>query len=261
MKKISIISLLFYLASCSAPSVIPDPDDNGTKLPAGQETVSIAFLKTLYNGAPRQITEEYRISGAVVGSDVKGNFYKTLVLDDGTAGIELRLDIDEIFKLFKINTRVSVRCNGLWLGSYGGTLQLGDEPFESYETQRLSPSMIAGHLQKDEEFYGDVLPRKITFAHIVPSHISNFVEFSGVQFIDEELGLGWSEPDADTDRHLVDTAGDTLIVRTSHRARFASHKLPEGNGKIEGVLGYFNGKYQLTVCDSQKAEMESERRQ
>ncbi len=261
MKKtlfISIISLLL-LCACREKSVIPGPDDDGKWGPDVGETVSIAFLKTLYKGAPVHITGEYRIAGAVVSSDAQGNFYKTLVVDDGTAGIELKLDMEQIFKTFEIHTRVMVRCNGMWLGSYGGTLQLGDEPFGGYETQYLPESEIAGHLRLDDKFHGEVLPRKLTCAQIVPAHISTFAEFDGVQFIDEELGLGWSEKDADTDRHIVDAAGDTLIVRTSRYARFAPDMLPQGSGKIEGVLGYFNGTYQLVVCDGRVAEMKSER--
>ncbi len=260
MRKTLIISLFLLLASCRANSVIPEPDNNNVNLP-DQETISIAFLKTLYKGAPVQITGEYRISGTVVSSDAQGNFYKTLVLDDGTSGIEVRLDMEEIFKIFKIHTRVSVRCNGLWLGSYGGTLQLGDKPFWGYETQYLSETMTAEHLQSDDMFHGEILPRKLTIAQIAPVHISTFAELGGVQFIDEELILGWSEEDADTDRHIVDAAGDTLVVRTSHYAGFAHYMLPKGNGTIEGIIGYFNGTYQLVVCDRRAAEMEDERLQ
>lgn len=38
---------------------------------------------------------------------------------------------------------------------------------------------------------------------------------------------------SDTDRHLVDPAGDTLIVRTSAKADFADWP-PSGSGYIEG---------------------------
>jgi hypothetical protein len=46
-----------------------------------------------------------------------------------------------------------------------------------------------------------------------------------------------------------------LVVRTSRYADFAHRILPSGSGYIEGVLGYFNGTYQLRVCDDQKAMM------
>ena len=266
MRMILSISLLALaaLAGCRPASVIPssdDPDDPNIPGPRGEQTVSIAFLKTLYNGAPVRITGEYRISGAVISDDGEGNFHKTLVLDDGTGGIEIRLDMEEIFKTFMIHTRVAVRCNGLWLGSYGGTLQIGAEPFEDFQTQPLSEVETAEHLYGDNEFYGEVRAHTLTFGELSQRRISTFVAFEGVSFIDEERGLSWAEtearaenpePPSSTNRHLVDAAGDTLRGRTSRYARFARWPLPQGAGRIEGVLGYFNGVYQLVVCDSEK---------
>jgi hypothetical protein len=266
MRGILLISLLF-VASCRPASVIPPPDDPDPAIPGpgDEKSVSIAYLKTLYNGAPVRLTGEWRISGAVVSSDREGNFYKTLVIADETGGIEVRLDMEEIFKRFMIHTRATVRCNGLWLGDYGGTLQLGAEPFGDYETQNLSLTEIAEHLHTDEEFYGEVRARTLTFGELSRNRISTFVAFEGVRFV--EQGLSWAEteagaeagtetdppdPPSATNRHLVDADGNTLIVRTSRYATFAPWPLPEGVGRIEGVLGYFNGDYQLVVCDSEK---------
>lgn len=264
MRTIFLISLAAALFGCRPASVVPPPDEGDIPGPGNEQTVSIALLKTLYNGAPVLITREWRISGAVVSSDREGNFYNTLVLDDGTAGIEVRLDMEEIFKRFMIHTRATVRLNGLWLGSYGGTLQLGAEPFGEYQTQLLPEVAAIEHIVSDNTFYGEVRPRTLTFGELSLRHVSTYVAFEGVRFADEERGLSWAETEASekeagdgadppsaTDRHIVDTAGDTLVVRTSRHARFASWLLPEGVGRIEGVLGYFNGVYQLMVCDSE----------
>jgi hypothetical protein len=258
MRPILTISLAALMFACSPASVIPPPDDDGggnIPSPDNEQTVSIASLRTLYTGAPTLITREVRIAGAVVSDDREGNFYKTLVLDDGTAGIEVRVDIEQIFKLFAIHSRAAVRCNGLWLGSYGGVLQLGAEPWDDLQTQPLSPVDVAEHIFADTVFYGEVRPRTLAFSELSARDISTFVAFERVEFAREERGLSWAEPietAAATDRHLVDEAGDTLIVRTSAHARFAAWPLPEGSGRVEGVLGVFNGDYQLVVTDSEK---------
>lgn len=258
----AVLSLLLIVA-CSPDSVIPVPDDDAGRPapPDSGQSVSVALLKTLYKGAPLLITGEYRISGVVVSSDNQGNFYKTLVVEDDTGGIEVKIDMEDIFKRFNIFSRVTVRCNGLWLGSYGGTLQLGAEPFGDYQTQYLDEASAAEYIVADREFYGEVLPRELSFTELDPRRISTFVSFDDVRFIDQELGLSWADtedgadgeaPAAATDRHLVDAAGDTLVVRTSRYARFATKTLPEGRGRIEGVMGYFNGEYRLVVCDAEK---------
>lgn len=255
MKRILIISAL-ALASCGTANLAPEP--------AGDAAVSIAYLKTLWKGAPVKITGELRISGNVVSSDAAGNFYKTLVIDDGTGGIELKLDLEEIFRHYLIRSRVEVRCNGLWLGSYGGTLQLGAEPWDDLQAQYIPEPEIPLHCFAAGVPAEPVVPRQLDFRSIAPSHISTYVCFDGVQFINEETGLSWAETDsgdesAGTDRHLVDFAGDTLAVRTSRYALFAHKTLPAGNGYIEGILNYFNGSYRLILCDGQKAVMENPR--
>jgi hypothetical protein len=243
--------------ACNPQSVIPNPDNPSIK----EGAVSIAYLKTLYTGAPTEITGELHIAGRVVSSDVRGNFYKTLVLDDGTGGIEVKLDLEQIFKRFMIHTLVDVRCNGLWLGSSGGTLQLGAEPYDDFQTQYIPEGDIPLHLASDSSFTDEVLPRELTIGMLSAGDISMFACFKGVQFVGEEQVLGWADATAeqDTDRHLVDAVGDTLVVRTSRYADFAHRTLPSGSGYIEGVLGYFNGTYQLRVCDDQKAMMYEER--
>jgi hypothetical protein len=252
--------LAVALCGCRPPSVAPPPGGGDIPGPGDEKTVSISYLKTLYKGAPLLVTDEVRIAGAVVSDDGQGNFYNTLVLDDGTAGIEVRLDIEDIHKRFWIHSRVTVRCNGLWLGSYGGTLQLGAGPFGDFQTRPLPPADIAEHIFADNEFYGEVKPRVLRFSELSQRHVSTFVAFEGVSFAPEEKGLSWAEtadgedgspPPSATDRRLVDAAGGTLAVRTSRHARFAAWPLPEGTGRIEGVLGYFGGNYQLTVWSSE----------
>ena len=267
MKTILLFSfalLTVAMAGCRPASVIPpgNPDGPNIPKPPGEEqTVSVAFLKTLYNGAPVRITDEIRISGAVISDDRQGNFYKTLVIDDGTAGIEIRLDMEEIFKRFWIHSRVTVRCNGLWLGSYGGTLQLGAEPFGDYQTQALSGVEIAELLAVDKEHYGEVMAHTLTFPELSQRHVSTFVAFENVRFAEADSGLCWAEteplpdgsdPPSATNRLLVDSSGNTLAVRTSRHATFARFPLPKTTGRIEGVLGFFNNSYQLVVCDSEK---------
>lgn len=238
------------LAACRPASEVPKLDDDG-RIPGEKEeqAVSIAFLKTLYKGAPVRITGEYLISGVVISNDYQGNFYKTLVVEDETGGIEIKLDLEGISRRFWVYSRVTVRCNGLWLGSYGGTLQLGTEPYDDYQTQFIPEGVAGEHIMGDNSFYGEMVPRTLEISELSTRDVSTFVAFDGVSFIAEEHGMSWAESDAetDTDRHLVSTAGDTLTVRTSRYALFAEYILPEETGRVQGVLGYFNGNYQLVV--------------
>ena len=71
------------------------------------------------------------IKGKVISNDEEGNIYKSLHIQDHTAGIELKLNNNVGLK-YKYGTWVYVRLNGLYLGNYRMMLSLGGAPSESY---------------------------------------------------------------------------------------------------------------------------------
>lgn len=261
MWKILVFSAVVFLTACRPDSVIPP--DNGNVIPGGpggpggpgeEQTVSIAALKSLYTGVPTQISKEIRIAGTIVSTDRFGNFARTLVIEDETSGIELRIPLYQMFKTYIIETRVHIRCTGLWLGSYGGTLQLGGPPTNNSECSFLTPTLIAEHITYNAEYLGEPIARTLKISELSARHISTLVAFEDVHFVPEEMGLTWCEPDSTTptDRHIVDPWGNTLTVRTSAKAEFGRWPLPVETGRIEGILSLFNNRYYLTVTDSQK---------
>ncbi len=71
------------------------------------------------------------IKGKVISDDEEGNIYKSLHVQDHTAGIELKLN-NNVGVKYKKGTWVYVRLNGLYLGNYRMMLSLGGAPSESY---------------------------------------------------------------------------------------------------------------------------------
>ena len=59
--------------------------------------VTIAGLKNMYMGALIQITADTIIQGIITANDESGNLYKTLYLQDQTAGIELKVDRTSLY--------------------------------------------------------------------------------------------------------------------------------------------------------------------
>lgn len=79
------------------------------------------------------------IKGKVISSDRQGNIYKSLFIDDGTAGIELKLYtglyLDYYLNLNTMESQwVYVRLDGLYLGNYRMMLSIGDAPSDSNNT-------------------------------------------------------------------------------------------------------------------------------
>lgn len=243
--------LFLGLSACSPPE--------GEEDWVLEHDVSIAYLKSLYSGHPVDIVTDYRIRGYVVSTDRFGNFYKTLIIADSTGGIEIKLDMENLFRDFWFGHEVTVHCNGLTLGAYSGLVQLGTAATGGYETGYIDENVITAHLKVTGLSPEAPRPYHLKIGELSERYLSCLVRFNDVQFVEEEQGLLWCDPDADTDRHIVDRRGDTLTVRTSRHAEYASRLLPHGNGFIEGILSYFNGEYQLKVADPRMIEMDGEK--
>ena len=105
------------------------PVSDSTSLKAN---TTIAELKAIYPGKLYQITDvtsnvndSIIIEGIVTSDDQAGNFYKQIFIEDATGGIEVRLNKTGLYNEYKRGQRVVVYCNDLYLGDYGGQIQLG----------------------------------------------------------------------------------------------------------------------------------------
>lgn len=236
----ALLSVLLLFTNCQSPT--------NPKYNPQNEIVSIAYLKTLYRNYPLKIDANISIVGILRSDDSQGNFRNTFVIEDDTGGIDIKIELKNFFAFYPRGRKYTVRCNGLTMHSYGGLLQLGyfsamtDAQIEPIPTDKLSTHILS---TSDEE-YG-TLPTMVEIDNLSSRLTSCWIGLEPVQFIDEELDMAWADDDTDTDRHLINHHGDTLIVRTNHEAQYAKHIVPRGSGHIEGLLGYFNQKYQLRL--------------
>lgn len=223
------------------------------------ELVSVEYLKSMYVGEPKIVSEEVAIRGRVVENDFSGNFYQMLVVGDGSANIEIRVEGDDLYMSYPRGSVVTVQCNGLMLASESGMVRLGvkssgENPY--YPIDAIGNEELDWRIRQEEDAVVGIFPDDtLTIGELTPFWLSRLIGFEEVQFIDEEVDLYWTENSTDTDRHLVDRHGDTLVVRTSRYANFADLKLPSGSGYIEGILECFNGKYQLRIGNDIYASM------
>ncbi len=89
-------------------------------------SMSIKSLRALHApGGFEQVADEQTIEGIVVADDSNDNFYKSLVIQDSTAGITIRLDGYSLYNTYPVGSKLFIRLRGLWLGEYGRMLQLG----------------------------------------------------------------------------------------------------------------------------------------
>lgn len=214
-----------------------------------KSNISIADLKTLYLNSGQtlyEIKSDTIIQGIVIGNDESGNYYKTMIIRDNTAGIELKLDQTNLYTEYKIGQRVFIKCKGLYIGNYGNLIQLG------YIYQgaigRIPQIFIKNHLFKDSLPGAAPIPVLTTIPSLPSTPLSTLIKLENVHF--ELAGDEFAPQTADaTSRNLLDDANNIVVIRTSKYANFAGTKMPEGKGTIVGVLSIFNGIYQITIRD------------
>ena len=124
----------YFLAIITALLIIPVScvDLEFDEPPAGGEdnnlqvNITIAELKSRHTLEQyEEITDDVTFQGLVISNDAAGNFFKQLVIQDATAGIEMRIEMTDLNNLYPVGRKVYVKAKGLWLGDYNGLVQLG----------------------------------------------------------------------------------------------------------------------------------------
>lgn len=208
-----------------------------------ESNTTIADLKAMYTGNIDSIGDNIIIQGIVIANDESGNIYKTLYIRDQTAGIQVSLDKNGLYNEFKLGQRVFIKCQGMYIGKYGGMQQLGY--IYNNSIGRLPDILIGNHLFRDS-LPGPVPQATLTtIPGLSTAHLGTLIRLDDVYF--EEPGLPFAEASATTNRNLKDAADNTILVRTSNYADFATTLLPSGTGSVVGILSIFNGDYQLYI--------------
>lgn len=180
-----------------------------------------------------------------------------MVIEDATGGIEVKTAAGNLFEIYPQGVTVTVNCNGLTLGSYGGSPQLGFGTGD-YEAGLIPAYDLEWRVADAGLPQVDIPARTLGLPELSMRYMNCWVRIADVQFAAEELGLHWGDADQTVERHLVDHAGDTLAVRVL-RGAMTGTPLPQGSGFAEGILGWFNGSFNLRPVSAGHAVMNSPR--
>jgi len=242
MFQIIIITSLIFITGVSC--IKEDFDKPPVNIPKVDFTsnTTIAELKSLFNNNLDSISEDIIIQGVIIANDESGNLYKTLFIRDNSAGIEIKIDKTGLYNEYKIGQRVFVKCQGMYIGKYGGMQQLGY--MYNNSIGRLPDILISKHLYKDSLPGPKPQPQLVSIPEITSQHIGTLIRLDSVYF--ETPGLPFAEQTT-TNRILKDMSDNSILVRTSNYADFSSNFTPQGIGSIVGILSVFNNDLQLYI--------------
>lgn len=224
-------------------------------------THTIQELKSMYTHGGKVIERYLVIKGKVISSDKEGNVYKSLMIQDETGGIEIKINSSGLYNYYKPGRVIYLDAFNLKLGSYGGTLSIGAIPVdENYENDFIPAPVMKNYLTKGEK-EAPVTPRLLSINELSPKYSNTLVKIDDVQFLESELSLSYADGinNETENRTLIDNKGNRLVVRTSGYARFAETKVAQGSGSITGILTYFNQTAQLTIISIDDVQLDNPR--
>jgi hypothetical protein len=254
MKKIFLFLGLFSLLSIVTWTGCVDLDFDeppATEFCDWTATHTIAELKAMYTGGDLLIEEDMILQGVVVADDSSGNFYRALILQDETAGIEVRFAVTELYNDYPMGRQLFVNCKGLTLSNYNGVLQIGE----------VQAALIDQHLCRGPKNQV-VAPTVVKIADLNESHIHTLVRIEGVQFDDGSAGETYADAVnlQSVNLSLIECETEnTILLRSSGYSDFAAAVTPTGSGAIEAIYSVFSADQQLFIRHLRDVQMDNPR--
>ena len=193
----------------------PDPEVQEPEVLVPTHTLAELARMYTVQGQPIEIEEDIIVAGKVSTNDQPGNFYKSLYIEDGTCGMEIKIGRNGLYNEYKPGQTIYVKCKGLTLGMYGykegkyggmGMVQLGYvDPTKEYETSYLEhPVLVERHIVKGP--YGDPIePVVLTEADLpgkddcqkTNKYVGTYVTIKDLTYADEIFVLLYLDSNKD----------------------------------------------------------------
>ncbi len=255
--------LILCLTQC-VDSELDSPPLNGVdpNISADQIISLSEVLDMWVPGVNIEIGLDKYIEGIVAADDQTGNFYKTLIIQEGNQGISIVIDETDLFNTYPTGRKVFVHLEDLWISDFNFNPQLGMAPSDG-ELSRI-PTTLLSDIVLPGTIFNELAVNEISLSQLSEQYLNTLVKLSDVEFANEALNQTFAVSTAtenfSVNHPLQDCNGNTLDFRTSGFATFANDEVPFENGTVYGVLGRFGiTGWQIMARDLGDLDMTAER--
>lgn len=229
-----------------------DLDMNGTRTDgivascsfstANASPKTVAEVKSLLSGNLTQITGDFYLKARITANDKTGNLYKYYYVEDATGGLRINADMVDMYldPRFEVGNEALINLKGMYLGNVSGEIQLGG--LNGSVVGWTVAADIPTHLFKSDAQKTNITATELTIPTLTTADVGKWIKISNLQFADTEIGNTYNG-----NRTLQDCAGNTVVLRTSSYADFATSLVAFGKGDLYGILSIYNGTYQIWV--------------
>lgn len=231
-------------------------EEFSTDSPTGHEvatTTTLATLQALQTDRVVTIDEELVVAGRVTTSDAKGNFYRSLLIEEGGSALEVMVALDGLHNDYPIGAKLYVRLQGLSLGRRLGVLQAGlpADPASGFEIDYI-PSKAAAqkHLTRSAAPLAELLPKSLTLGKLSPKLCGLRIRLEALHHVPESTD---ESPFLAGYHRYEDAEGHAIYLYVRDYADFAQQPLPATISSVTGILQYDargEGRYLIKPNDA-----------
>lgn len=220
---------------------------------------TIKQLKDLYKGANVEVTEDWIIEAVVAADDEFGNFYKGVIIQDETAAIEIRVEMNNLYSFMPQGRKVFIKTKGMYVTSYSGNLQLA-HGLNGDKSTGIPENLVEDFIVLDVP-NNPVKVYETTISELNPDLLQQPVLLKDVQF--SATSVVGTYADADNNKRgfldLQDCDGNSVIVITSGYAKFAGEAVAKGKGDFIAVYTVYNDDKQLVIRSLEDVQLNGDR--
>ena len=234
MKLLFLVIVLFSVVASGCY------DNNTTPLPKGFEegyTYNIAQLRKLCENGCYNITSDIICVGRVTSSDKEGNFYRSIVVEDNSGGVEVKLGTYNLSTQYPVGLMVSLHLNGTAIMNENGVMQVGLPPQNHDSTPRdmEAQEVIDKHIIRSNS----VEPTTPLLCDIKLLNHSLCGRFIRIENLHHSPLPDREECATLSGYHrFTDTENNTIFSYISPYADFANKEIPISDISIQGILYY-----------------------
>lgn len=235
---------------------------------------TVEKIHELSSTVAKQYVYDDIIEAYVVSSDEGGNFFKSISFQtlktakSPAIGFSVPVDASNTYIDYRMGNKVYIKLKNQFTDLLLGGLRIGS----LYVSNAGDPTI--GRISQNE--YKNVLKAScvvIDESQLVESvsieealndsKLNTLIELNDVEFAEAAIGRHYFEETnnigGSTNWNLRDKTGNQIIFRTSNYARFADGLVPEGSGKVRGILTKFGSDYQVMVRSEKDVVMNGKR--
>ena len=240
MKQIKIVLGVILLAAIVLISGCNKEFDSPpvATLPAGN-IITIDSLRNIYTFFDSTFVDDISVYGVISADEVSGNLYKTIYVQDGTNAILLKLTASSSNTFF-MGDSVRISLKGTAIAMFKNMIQLDNVDPEINLIKQGNGSQVQ--------------PKVVTIADLALNGLyapyqAQLIQINDVEFVCNDVCNTYSDAinQSDQNRTLIDTLGNSIIVRTSGFSSFAGTNLQQGKGSFVAVVSQYNSTVQLTM--------------